>query len=67
MPVSLVLASRGSVLGKTVLGLGFFCVLGLKPCVLDSTSGTHSNYCEVIGMFENIFVTKCKDNKRFEK
>ena len=33
------LASRGSVLGKAVLGLGFFCVLGLKPCVLDSTSG----------------------------
>ena len=21
-----------------VLGLGFFCVLGLEPCVLDSTS-----------------------------
>ena len=38
------LASRGSVLGKAVLGLGFFCVLGLglEPCVLDSTSG-HSN------------------------
>ena len=34
------LASRGSVLGKAVLGLGleFFCVLGLEPCVLDSTS-----------------------------
>ena len=35
------LASRVSVLGKTVLGLGlgFFCVLGLglEPCVLDST------------------------------
>ena len=36
------LASRGSVLGKAVLGLGFFCVLGigLEPCVLDSTSAT---------------------------
>ena len=33
------LASRVSVLGKAVLGLGFFCVLGLGPCVLDSTSG----------------------------
>ena len=35
------LASRVSVLGKAVLGLGFFCVLGLglEPCVLDSTSG----------------------------
>ena len=34
------LASRRSVLGKAVLGLGlgFFCVLGLEPCVLDSTS-----------------------------
>ena len=37
------MSSRGSVLGKPVLGLGlglrFFCVLGLEPCVLDSTSG----------------------------
>ena len=36
------LASRVSVLGMAVLGLGlgFFCVLGLglEPCVLDSTS-----------------------------
>ena len=34
------LASRVSVLGKAVLGLGFFCVLGLglESCVLDSTS-----------------------------
>ena len=31
------LASRVSVFGKAVLGLGFFCVLGLEPCVLDST------------------------------
>ena len=31
------LASRGPVLGRAVLGLGLFCVLGLKPCVLDST------------------------------
>ena len=40
------LASRGSVLGKAVLGLGlgFFCVLvlGLEPCVLDSTSGKYT-------------------------
>ena len=36
--VFLFLASRGSVLGRAVLGLGFFCVLGLQPCVLDSTS-----------------------------
>ena len=33
------LASKGFVLGKAVLGRGFFfCVLGLEPCVLDSTS-----------------------------
>ena len=34
------LASRVSVLEKAVLGLAsdFFCVLGLEPCVLDSTS-----------------------------
>ena len=39
------LASRVSVLGKAVLGLGlgFFCVLGLglEPCVLDSTSALY--------------------------
>ena len=37
------LASRVSVLGKAVLGLGlvFFCVLGLEPCVLNSTSVSH--------------------------
>ena len=35
-----ILASRGSVLGRCVLGFGFFlCVLGLESCVLDSTSG----------------------------
>ena len=35
------LASRGSVLGRAVLGLGFFRFLGLglEPCVLDSTFG----------------------------
>ena len=36
------LASRGSVFGKAVLGLGFFffvLCLGFEPCVLDSTSG----------------------------
>ena len=34
------LASRGSFLGRCVLGLGFFCVLGLglEPYVVDSTS-----------------------------
>ena len=39
-PAFLSLASRGSVLGRAVLGLslGFFCVLGLEPSVLDSTS-----------------------------
>ena len=31
------LASIGSVLGKAVLGLEFFCVLGLESFVLDST------------------------------
>ena len=40
------LASRVSVLGKAVLGLGlglgFFCVLGLEPCILDSTSGNYT-------------------------
>ena len=36
-------ASRGSVLGRAVLGLGFFCVLGLglERCVLDSTYAMH--------------------------
>ena len=33
------LALSGSVLRRAALGLGFFCVLGLEPCVLDSTSG----------------------------
>ena len=32
------LASRRSVLGRAVPGLGFFCALGLEPCVLDFTS-----------------------------
>ena len=37
------LAWRRPVLGRAVLGLGlgFFCVLGLEPCVLDSTSGDY--------------------------
>ena len=45
-PWSLALASEVSVLGKAVLGFGFFCVLGLEPCVLDSTSGSYqeANY-----------------------
>ena len=38
-----VLGSNRSVLGRAVLGLGFFCVLGLdlEPCVLDSTSDVY--------------------------
>ena len=32
------LASKRSALGGAALGHGFFCVLGLEPCVLDSTS-----------------------------
>ena len=36
-----------SVFGKAVLGLGFFCVLGLEPCVLDSTSGNEQNIVTV--------------------
>ena len=39
---SLALVSRGSVLGRVVLGLGFFCVLGLEPCILDSNCGLSS-------------------------
>ena len=45
------LASRVSVLGKAVLGLGlgfFLCLgLGLEPCVLDSTSVKYSCITEV--------------------
>ena len=44
------LASRVSVLGKAVLGLGFFCVLGLEPCVLDSTSGVKSRAHDFTGL-----------------
>ena len=46
------LASRVSVLGKAVLGigLGFFCVFGLEPCVLDSTS---DNCLNLIPMQQN--------------
>ena len=58
-PWSLALASSIPVLGlesvyprKAVLGLGlgFFCVLGLEPCVLDSTSAVNlanpdSSFC----------------------
>ena len=40
------LATRGSVLGKAILGLVFFFFsvldLGLEPCVLDSTSDTYN-------------------------
>ena len=46
------LASRVSVLGKAVLGLGlgFFCVLGLglESCVLDSTSAANSHERKVV-------------------
>ena len=43
------LASRGSVLGKAVLGLEFFCVLGLEPSVLDSTSVNHTCTLKMYG------------------
>ena len=49
------LASRVSVLGRAVLGLGlgfFFCVLGLglglEPCVLDSTSEDYNSTWRVL-------------------
>ena len=49
------LALRVSVLGRTDLGLGLgvFCILGLEPCVFDSTSGNNialeppSNFCRL--------------------
>ena len=49
-PWFLALASRVSVLGRAVLGLGFFCVLGLglEPCVLDSTSVIYVLLCLLI-------------------
>ena len=39
------------------------------PHDVISLVSTHSNYCEAIGrpMFENLFLSKRKDNKRFEK
>ena len=46
----LFLASRVHVLGKAVLGLGFFCVLGLEPCVLDSTSGFYGRQKELLSI-----------------
>ena len=50
------LASRVSVLGKAVLGLG------LEPCVLDSTSGHYhqlcSQYCQTIKHFNKARVLK---------
>ena len=51
------LASRGSVLGKAVLGLGlgFFCVLGLEPCVLDSTSDYWFSQLEHAFLITSIF------------
>ena len=51
------LASRVSVLGKAVLGLGlgFFCVLGLEPCVLDSTS---AKYYYVFEEMASLFIYK---------
>ena len=51
------LASRGSVLGRAVLGLGlrFFCVLvlGLEPCVLDSTSDNESHHLIIAYAYHN--------------
>ena len=47
------LASRGSVLGKAVLGLGleFFCVQGLEPCVLEPTS---ANFTIALSVFVDV-------------
>ena len=56
----LFLASRVSVLGKAVLGLGFFCVLGLEPCVLDSTSAL--NQFNGFNYKEQFYCYSC-DNK----
>ena len=58
------LASRESVLGKAVLGLGlglgFFCVLGLglELCVLDSTSAKKYAKLPVFSAFEADFCFK---------
>ena len=40
---------------------------GLNFDDVISLASTHGNYCKAISMFENIFVAKRKDNKRFEK
>ena len=54
------LASRGSVLGRAVvgLGLGFFCVLGLglglEPCVLDSTQARSQDLKKGGGFFDRV-------------
>ena len=56
------LASRVSVLGKAVLGLGlgFFCVLSLglalEPCVLDFTSGPYKFFCVLVDSNESLLV-----------
>ena len=67
------LASRGSVLGKAVLGLSlgfffvswasdFFCVLGLEPCILDSSSGKLRRFQN----FGSIY-SKSAESLKFEK
>ena len=43
-------------------GFNVFCRISTGLLV-----NTLSNYCEAIGMFENLFVAKRKNNKRFEK
>ena len=54
------LASRGSILEKSVFSLGFFRVLGLEGCVLDSTSArrTHRSifFC-AYGIYIYTFLT----------
>ena len=66
------LASRGSVLGKAVLGLGlgFFCVLGYEPCVLDSTSGITVSGLWLVSRVGSFAKTKshvdvCNETRRF--
>ena len=61
------LASRGSVLGRVVLGLGFFCVLGLglEPCVLNSTSAQPHRYSNLESNLE--WVRVCQKALSYSK
>ena len=45
-----------SVLGRCLLGLGFFFILGLEPCVLDSTSG---KVLTVTAIKRSVFLILC--------